>query len=387
MRQSLGLVLVATAALGCAFVALVPPGLPYDEPSHWANVIFYIDHARMPELGEHGVTYEAQMGPLAYVVSAFVAAPLRLVSDAVAFYAVRSVGLLLHLGLVVLIWRLARRVMPDAQPVAALSAAAIGLNPMLLAMSTSIQNDTLSLVLAVGALDVATAAATTTRRTLLTASLVGAALLTKITIWPIVVVLGGWFLFRRLLFQATIYGASVTTIAGWWFVRNQLLYGDLTARAGVEAAGYTFPALEHVTPIALLRHVVTYLWLPTEYVRNLVEAPPAVEALVLLLSAAGAAGVLILLRRPERTSTLLVLAAAAVLAVAGWLGIALTTQAVAFRIAYMALPFWLLAVGAVATVERWRLVTAALTAALMGVSLWFLASVSSLPSQPFDIPL
>ena len=58
--------------------------------------------------------------------------------------------------LVVLVWRLTRKALPGRPGAALLAAAVLAINPMVLAMSTSVQNDVLALVLAAAAVDVAT---------------------------------------------------------------------------------------------------------------------------------------------------------------------------------------------------------------------------------------
>ena len=40
-------------------MAIVPPGTPYDEPSHFGTVQYYATMHRMPVLGQPGVSYEA----------------------------------------------------------------------------------------------------------------------------------------------------------------------------------------------------------------------------------------------------------------------------------------------------------------------------------------
>ena len=70
-RYLLGLALL-TCLVGTIYAFVTPAGLPYDEPSHWATVQYYVDHGRMPVLGDAGVSYEAQMGPVAYVADAVI---------------------------------------------------------------------------------------------------------------------------------------------------------------------------------------------------------------------------------------------------------------------------------------------------------------------------
>ncbi len=381
-RRWLGALGILVVALGAAYIAAMPAGLPYDEPSHWFNVQFYLDHHRMPVVGEAGVTYEAQMGPVAYVLAALVAAPFG--SAETGFYAARVLGLLQLVALVAVVWRLTRKAMPEHPRAALLAAAVAGLNPMLLAMATSVQNDVLTILLAGVALDLAV-----TRRpwshaqSVLLGVLTGLALLTKVSAWPVAAVLVVWLLWKRSGAATALYLAAVLAVSGWWFVRNLQLYGDLTGKAGVDAAGYDFPPLGF-RPTELARETVTTLWLPVEYVRNVVAAPLAVEGLVVLLTAVGVVGLAIASRRLADTRFLLAVVAA--VAVLGWLVVTTTMQVVSFRIAFTALFAWFAGFGALATVRWWRLVAVVLVVALVAINVWFLAELVSL-EDPGLLPL
>jgi hypothetical protein len=380
MRRDLTAVMASSAVLGVVYTAVVPRGLPYDEPSHWANVLFYVRNLSIPRLGDAGVTYEAQMGPVAYVLDAVVAAPLRLLSDPAALYGVRILGVLEHMVLTWLVWRLVGRALPGRRPAAVVGALAVGVNPMLLAMSASVQNDTLALVLAAAAIDVATGKEVDVRRGALCGGLVGLALLTKVTMWPVAVVLGLRLLVRREFAAGACYGVSAFVVFGWWLLRNVSLYGDLTGRAGVEAAGYDFPALQDTGPVDLARSAITYLWLPTEYVRNTVVAPSLIDALVVLLTLCGCVGVALSLwsRHDTRRDLVLLLGATALVAVVGWLVTSLTTQAVAFRFAYAALFAWFTGIGALVLVRIGRQLAVGVVVGLVVLNAWFLWSVGGL---------
>lgn len=362
--------------LGALFVALVPAGLPYDEPSHWDNVLYWMHHLAAPRIGSSGVSYEAQMGPVAYAIDALFAWPLHFVSLKAAFYAVRSIGLI-ELGAFALVTsHVLRTVILKKPGVAYYIALLIFLNPMLLAMSASVQNDTLALLLAVVALEM------TLRERPVPASLAaGAALLTKITVWPVIVGIAAWFLWQQRWRATIIFSTGAALVAGWWFVRNLALYGDLTGRGALRQEGFYFPPWRHAGPVPLLRDAITYLWLPTEYVRNMVRSPPVADLTVGLLSVVGAIGVVFLLaslRSLPMPATLL--AGIGLLAVAGWIIVVLTTQGVAFRFAYVALPAWFLGIALLATRVRhagWVLVP--FVFASIGLSVWFLAAVSVLP--------
>src|SRR5580704_6713329 len=100
-----------TLLVGAVYVWVVSPGLPYDEPSHWSTVLFYADHWSLPVLGHPGVTYEAQMGPVAYVVDAIVVRSARTVGLSVdtAFRLVRLLGVVELAGAVLLVAALTKR--------------------------------------------------------------------------------------------------------------------------------------------------------------------------------------------------------------------------------------------------------------------------------------
>lgn len=139
---------LSCAALVYAFV--VPRGLPYDEPSHWAYVRFLAEHWTLPVLGDPRVGYEAQQGPVAYIPAAAVLAAWRILggSDDSAFYTVRALGFVV----VFLLFLIVRRIVQMVSPAAGLLAVTVGsavavFNPMVVAMCYSVQNDGVSLVL------------------------------------------------------------------------------------------------------------------------------------------------------------------------------------------------------------------------------------------------
>jgi D-alanyl-D-alanine carboxypeptidase (penicillin-binding protein 5/6) len=370
----LGVIIVASGVLGLAYVFVMPRGLPYDEPSHWLNVLFYLDHHRLPVIGEPGVTYEAQMGPVAYALDALVAAPWS--SAETAFYVVRVVGLLELMALALVVWRLAGKALPGRPAAALVAAAVVGLNPMLLAIAASVQNDVLAILLGGVALDLASSRWSRGHvQAAVVGVIVGVALLTKVTVWPVAVVLAVWFAWRAGVRSLVLYGLSAALVSGWWFIRNLHLYGDLTGKRGVDAVGYDFPALGW-QPVHLARDVVTTLWIPVEYVRNAVVAPPAVEVVVIVLTVVGLVGMALLARGTNPTGWMTL--AVAALAVAGWMVLAVGVQAVSFRIAFTALYAWSIAVGALAATRWGRPVSLAVMAMLVGLNGWFLLELAPL---------
>jgi 4-amino-4-deoxy-L-arabinose transferase-like glycosyltransferase len=391
-RGSSLLLPLLSLALGVIYAWIVTPGLPYDEPSHWSTVLYYANHHRLPVLGDPGVTYEAQMGPVAYIVDAFVVdlAQAAGLSASVRFHLVRLVGAAELCTAVVLVAMLMRRFLHGSWLRAA-AVAIFALNPMLLTMSSSVQNDTLALVLGFLALELALGRLSDQpafRSALLVGIIAGVAILTKLTAWPVVLAIAGWLVWRHrrdALRPLAAFVVAVLAISGWWFVRNIVLYGDPTAAAAVHRTGVSFaPYRVHGASgiVHVVEELVTYLWLPTEYVRHFISAPTAFRAglfvatTVVLL--AGSIGIRVWRQVPRW-----LIISTAVFSIASWLVTHLAYQAIAPRVAYMFLPLWIGLVGlALSRVPR--------PAAIVGVTLllvclnaWTLYELSRVHSPEF----
>jgi D-alanyl-D-alanine carboxypeptidase (penicillin-binding protein 5/6) len=392
-RWSLSLLLpVLSLALGIAYAWIDRPGLPYDEPSHWSTVLYYANHHRLPVLGDPGVTYEAQMGPVAYVVDAAVVRLARAagLSASSAFHLVRLVGVVELCAAVVLVGILTRRLLGRSWAAAG-AVAIFALNPMLLTMSSSVQNDTLALVLGLVALELALARLSdrpTFRAALVVGAVAGVAVLTKLTSWAAVVAVAAWLIWRHrrgALQPLAAFIVAVIAVSGWWFIRNIDLYGDPTAAAGVHRSGVSFSAY-HVHGVSDVGHVleqlVTYLWLPTEYVRNFISAPTALKGGLLVATVAALIAGSIRTRSWRKVPRWLIVSTG-ILSIASWLVTYLAYQAIAPRVAYLFLPLWIGLVGsALARLLR--------RAAMMGVALsllclnaWTLYELSRVHSPVF----
>jgi len=408
------LVSIVSGIAAIMFVALVPPGRPYDEPAHWANVQWYAHELSMPELGQPGVWYEAQMGPVYYATAAFISRPVEeLFGLKAAFYAVRTAGALLVPVAALLTYRLSLLLSPR-RGVALGAAIFIGLNPMLLAIGSSIQNDYLAMVIAVGAGIVAVKGllegSSSTARAVAVGVLIGLAALTKVfagglllaLVVPIVVARPDQ---RAQRFRSWVVSAvSFSIITSWWFIRNQLIYGDFTARGGLDRVGLSFEPVQFRgigSLAAEIRSTIADLWIPTEYFRNAFSAPPAVRAAILLLSAvlglAAVAGVTIRWRRGNfdwtdpRTVSLTTLTSWTVLTF-GFVETSIwvwTNYSV--RIAFAALPAAVcliaLATGSLHQPQVKRVILVALSCVLAAVSVFSLVQVSKIPEQVFWIRL
>jgi hypothetical protein len=382
------------ASIGVIYVWLVQPGLPYDEPSHWSTVLYYANHAQLPVLGHSGVTYEAQQGPLAYTLDALLVTLARDLGGSLhtCFRLVRLLGLAELAATVPLIAAITRRAVCNAK--AAIAATVVfALNPMLLTMSASVQNDSLALLLGVLTLYVALAWLSENPLVLRAGTvgvIAGLGVLTKLTVLPAAVAIPLWLLWRHRRRGLAAIGAFVVAVlatSGWWFIRNISLYGDPTGAAGVHRLGLSFPpyAVHGVSSVGhLAEEAVTYLWLPTEYLRNAFHAPAVLKAILIAITVAVV--VLAIIRRRSLGPAAPLIAGCGLLALCYWLGASLTVQFVPPRLGYMAWPLWIAMVAL--AVLAWRPGSALLVALVLMAALnaWTLYEVASFSTPVRFIP-
>lgn len=380
-----GLLMAVAAVHGALFALVVAGGLPYDEPAHWANVLYFHEQGRLPVLGENGVTYEGQQTPLYYLLAAGIIGVAG--EQLLAVRAFGVVGFVLLTGLTAFI---AASVTRRRVLVTIATTAFVALNPMLAVMSGSVQNDTWALVW--GLLAIALAVRPLSGPRWLQGAVVGLAaslaILTKVSMAPLLLgVLIAYVLRRRFVEPAVAAGAAAL-VTGWWFIRNVVLYGDLTGQSAVALTGAEFESAP-AGPVALAQRVLTYLTLPTEYLRNAIEAPGWVDAMALVIGVVMLGGLVLLAIREWRRCSrwgLAVVCLVAAASVAAWLVQSLFGWPVAFRTAYGALPLFALGAGIATQAGRARWaqvgVIVVMTAAQLVTGAWVLAALLGIDPSP-----
>lgn len=179
---------------------------------------------------------------------------------ALAVYLLRLFGL--GCGMVTLraVYLSARLLAPERPLVALLAAALTAFNPMFLFISASVNND--NLVIALGSLAIWQTLALlrygfTTRRSADLALLIALAALTKLSglaLIPVVALAALWTAYQRRDWRGLIKLGGLVAglwalLAGWWYVRNLTLYGELfgtatmAAVAGVRQDAFTLRTL------------------------------------------------------------------------------------------------------------------------------------------------
>lgn len=343
--------------LGMLVALLAPPGQPYDEPAHHANVVYYAEHHRLPVLGDADVHYEGQMGPGYYVPAALLLVATGTTDEPRAgLMVLRLAGLVL---IPLLAWSTHRlaRALGGSAVVSGIASGVVVLNPSMLAISSSVQNDYLCFTLACLAALVAIRAlrpGASLWWSLAAGALIGLAVLVKVFAGGLLVGLVAAMLldrhrrWRSRCAQASTAVTAMAAVSGWWFIRNLRLYGDLTGGAGVERTGRSFPPLHFDGLGSVLdwgRSLISYAFAPTEYYRNAFDAPVVVKAVAVLMTgllvvlvvghlAARRRSVVALVREPRVVFVLVsVTVVVVVYTVAAW-----TMQSIAPRLMFVAAP-------------------------------------------------
>lgn len=386
-------VLAVSAALGVVAVLTIPDGLPYDEPAHWGNALYIAREHKLPVLGEPGVGYEGHQAPLYYVFAALIAsAPLP---PETSFAVVRLFGLVGHVLMTWLVFALLREAVPDLRAVVYLGTVFIGLNPMLLVMAGSVQNDSWSLALGFAAM-----AATLYRSGSagmlqpVSAGVLGAlAVLTKLSMAPVLIGIAIYYLARREVRRATVMSVSAVAVMGWWFIRNVRLYGDLTGQGAVGKTGTVFEEGASLGPLAITRSVLTYMSLPTEYLRNVIVSPGWLDVVAVTLGVLAVAGALWLAahyRSHAEQLPLVLVASTGLVAVAVWLNEVIFGWPVGFRLAFAALPLIALCVGSATQLltprAKW-FVPALVIGSLFAIGIWTLHTLLSQDIGGYPLPV
>jgi hypothetical protein len=142
---------------------------------------------------------------------------------------------------VILTWILARQVYPGPPALPVLATAFVAFNPMVLFINASVNNDNLVMMLSTAALVVMLPFMQRSVprygwRALGLGLLLGGAALTKLSglaLWPLAALAVGWGCWqvrdgRRFVVSGVIILGVVGLMSGWWFWRNEVLYGDWT---------------------------------------------------------------------------------------------------------------------------------------------------------------
>ncbi len=194
--------------------------------------------------------------------------------EALAVYVMRGINILIGAGVVWLTWASSRIIWPRRQEIAVGAAALVAFNPMFLYMSGSINNDIIaafsgSAILFTCLYLLHDPDGLSVRWGLILGAVYGIALLSKANLAVTIILIEvaiSWVAWRKwqgrqwVIVNALML-AVAGLIAGWWFVRNLILYGDLTGFSTVtELWGVRDPTESVALAISELPYAWSTLW-------------------------------------------------------------------------------------------------------------------------------
>jgi 4-amino-4-deoxy-L-arabinose transferase-like glycosyltransferase len=239
-----------------------------------------------------------------------------------AVYLMRWFSVLLGLGVVYLTYRLGRAIWPGRPALALAGAALVAFNPQFLYLSGAVGNDVAAALAAMAVLlasvHLASAGYSVSRAAGM-GVLFGLALLTKFNLVVLLAIMELALLFTAIRsrdWRPVVHGNLVllpiaALISGWWFLRNQLLYGEPTGFQRVtELWGVRDPSSSWGLAWSELPYFWSSLWGRFGY--GQVPLPDWIYQVLALAAAVGLAGALwqvavMVARRRVRIPVLLLL--------------------------------------------------------------------------------
>ncbi len=300
------IILALFVVLAAAYSVVNPLYESTDELQHYRYVQYLIATGELPVQSDQGARIQAHHPPLYYALAALASGwvapdyawdhepeanpywgyryfevstdnksryvhlqdedwPYR--GTALAHHIARWVNVLLGAIAVWLTYRIARRIFPDRPAVALGAMSIVAFNPQFLYMSGAINNDVIAG--ATGAALIYACVDTmgrrlTDRRAAAIGLLFGLGLLAKFNLafmLPIIA-LALWIARgeggrRRFVRTSLIALGAAALIAGWWFVRNQMLYGEAT---GVEKMNAIWGGRDPIRDFPLALQEIPYAW-------------------------------------------------------------------------------------------------------------------------------
>ena len=231
---------------------------------------------------------------------------------ALAVYAVRWMTVLIGAGVVWLTYRIGREVFPDRPALAVGGAALVAFNPQFIYLSGAVNNDIPAALCSVAVLLVCVRLVRdgpSVRTDLTLGVLYGVSLLTKFHLLALLVLIELAYLiavwptrdWRAFVRGSLVVVGLAALISGWWFWRNQVLYGEPTGFQRVtELWGVRNPLKSWGTLTIELPYAWSSLWGRFGY--GQVPLPDIVYRGLAWLAAAGVLGLILLLYRHLRSA-------------------------------------------------------------------------------------
>ncbi len=340
-RRQVILLLFAFIILALAYNVINPIHEATDEIRHYRFVRTLATTGRLPIQGQEACRSQSHHPPLFYVVGAIATAWIDTghevcyeprsnpfwayryweegadnknlylhgqeeafpwYGDALAVHIIRAINIIIGAGVVLLTWATGRTIWRSHPSLALGAAALVAFNPMFLYLSAAINNDVIA-AFAGGAVTFACVRmlrddrGLTLRWGLIFGILFGLALMSKFNLVAVIILIEGaitWVAWRRnqwrIWLKVNVFIALITVlIGGWWFIRNQLLYGEPTGFQEVtELWGVRDPWESFDLAVSELPYAWTTLWGRFGY--GQIPLPQTIYDLILVFSIAGLVG-------------------------------------------------------------------------------------------------
>jgi 4-amino-4-deoxy-L-arabinose transferase-like glycosyltransferase len=350
----ISLILLLFVILGLAYSVINPLHEATDELRHYRYVRYIVANRALPVQGAEPCRSQSHHPPLYYAAGALLAGwidtgrdvcttpesnpfwayryadvgvdnknmyfhgseeafPWR--GEALAAHLLRALNVLLGAGTVWLTWATGRTVWPARRALAAGGSAFVAFNPMFLYLAGAINNDIIAALGGAAVLYASTRllrdpAGLSPRWGLILGVLYGLALLSKFNMAAIALLIAAAFSvvawqrgqWRQWLEVGLLSVAVAALLAGWWFLRNQLLYGEPTGFRMVTELWGARDASESL-PLALLELPLAWTTLWGRFGFGQIPLPEGFYTALKAVTGAGLFGLLLplLRRRRERT--------------------------------------------------------------------------------------
>ena len=350
-NYDISLILLLFVVLALAYSVVNPLHEATDELRHYRFVRFIAANQRLPVQGQEACRTQSHHPPLFYVLGALAtgwvetgralcdtppenpfwayryadvgvdnknqylhgaeeAFPWR--GEALAAHIIRAINVFFGMGTVWLTWASGRAIWPLQRAIASGAAAFVAFNPMFLYMSGAINNDVIAAFSGAAVLLACVRLlrdpqGLSLRWGALMGALYGLALMSKFNMATFAVLIAAamttvawrkrqWRTWLRAALLSVVVAALV---AGWWFARNQLLYGEPTGfRTVTELWGARDP--RESLPLALLELPLAWSTLWGRFGFGQIPLPPVVYDGLGWLMFAGLLGALLSLLRRAR---------------------------------------------------------------------------------------
>ncbi len=250
------LLLVCCACIGIlVFTWISPITTPPDELAHLAYPRTLLQTGHLPSFHTAYDAWESHQPPAYYLLSV----PFYLISQkapfAIQVEAQRLLSIIIGIGLLFLALKFSRKIFPESQSTRCAALTVLAL-PSVLYTFSSCTNDAFVILMAgiFAYLYFQERQTMSISKSLVFGILLGVGLLTKYSLYPILLITTVGFFWKKPLRHLCISLAGAVAISGWWFIHNLISVGDIL---GLKHTFILWQGQKPIWTFAALRTFVT----------------------------------------------------------------------------------------------------------------------------------